>query len=52
MKNKSRLSAFYSLTRDAFPQKNRLQAGWYALTILRRIRRRERQEGKLPVRFE
>lgn len=47
-----RLRSFYKLTRMAHPYKNRAQALWFAAVILRRVRRRERQEGKLPIRFE
>jgi hypothetical protein len=47
-----RLRSFYKLTRYAHPQKGRLSALWFAGVVLRRIRRRERQEGKLPIRFQ
>lgn len=47
-----RLITFYHLTRTAHSHKGRLSALWFAWMIQRRVRRRERQEGKLPIRFE
>lgn len=46
-----RIRSFYRLTRLTFPEKGRLSALLYAVEIDRRVRRRERQEGKLPIRF-
>lgn len=47
-----RLPAYYRLTRTAHPYKGRLAALWFAHVVLRRVKRREKQEGKLPIRFE
>jgi len=47
-----RLKSFYHLTRTAHPHKGKLSALWFAGVVLRRVRRRERQEGKLPIRFQ